>query len=352
MIRANLLLLALLPAASLAADPTAAITSPKAETIVGVNEAVTGTFAGGWPVVAVRTPTGEVYVQPPVAAGLNNTFTGEAYFGDKDNTGRGTRYELFVFTAPTQKDAATIKSGLQKETPKLPITAKQFVYRDERIEFGRQTWAVKKFARMAPGPNRWTDDKAAVFLDKKKHLNLGIVPAGKGWACTEVVCNDALGYGTYTWTFRTDLAAFDHQAVLGLFTYQNSANKQGIPDKEIDFELSRWGDPKNELGQFVVQPYLGAGKKNIERYAMPIAAKQPLTARYVWSKGKVQAVCADAAGKELRKWSYDTNAAPGAAVPPVDGKERAIMNLWLFEGKPPQAGKPVTVVVESFTFEK
>ena len=350
--RLALVLLALVPAATRAADPTAAITSPKPEGVVGLKEAVTGTFAGGWPVVAVRVPTGEVYVQPPIAPGRNGTFTGEAYFGDKDNTGRGTRYELLVFTAPTQKDAATIKPGLQKEMPKLPVAAKQFVYRDERIAFGGQTWAVKKFARMDPGPNRWTDDTAAVFLDKKKHLNLGVMPANKGWACTEVVCNDALGFGTYTWTFRTDLAAFDHQAVLGLFTYQNSANKQGIPDKEIDFELSRWGDAKNELGQFVVQPYLGPGKKNIDRYPVPPDAKQPLTAKYVWAKGVVEAVCTDAGGKELRKWNYKTGTEPGVAVPPADGKERAIANLWLYEGKAPQAGKPVRVVVESFAFKK
>lgn len=347
----RLLILVLLPAAALAEAPPPSITSPKAEGVVGVKEAVTGKFFEGWPVIVVRTPTGQVYAQQPAKREIN-TFTGEAYFGDKDNTGRGTRYELLVLTAPDQKTAAAVKSGLLNEMPKLPVAVKQYVYRDERIEFGSQTWAVKKFARMDPGPNRWTDDKAAIFLDDKKHLNLGIVPAGKGWACTELVCNDALGFGTYTWTFRTDLAAFDPQAVLGLFTYQNSANRQGIPDKEIDFELSRWGDPKNELGQFVVQPYVGQGKKNIDRFPVPLDAKMPLTAKYVWRKGAVEAVCTDADGKELRKWAYKTGDEPAAAVPPADGKERAIANLWLEKGKAPQLGKPVRVVVESFKFEK
>ncbi len=350
MIRATLLLLALVPATTRSADPTAAVSAPKAEGVVGSKEAVTGRFFEGWPVIVVRTPTGEVYAQPPVAARVN-TFTGEAYFGDKDNTGRGTRYQLFALIAPDQKAATDVKPGLLKELPKWAASKPVVVYRDERVAFGGHTWAFKKGVNLGPGPNRWTDDKAAVFLDKKKHLNLGIVPAGKGWACTEAVCNDALGFGTYTWTFRTDLAAFDPQAVLGLFTYQNSANKQGIPDKEIDFELSRWGDPKNELGQFVVQPYLGAGKKNIDRFAVPADVKQPLTAKYVWSKGVVDAVCTDAAGKELRKWNYKTGNEPGAAVPPADGKERAIANLWLHEGKAPQAGKPVRVVVESFNFK-
>jgi len=347
-----LLLLALVPATAFAQAQTAVVTSPKAEGVVGVKAVVRGTFRGGWPVVVVRVPTGQVYAQQPVAAGRGNTFTGEAYFGDKDNTGRGTRYELIVLTAPNQPAAAAIKPGLQKAMPNLPVAALQFVYRDERIEFGGHTWAVKKFARMDPGPNRWTDDKAAIFLDKKNHLHLGIVKDAKGWACTELVCNYALGFGTYTWTFRTDLAAFDSQAVLGLFTYENSANKQGIPDKEIDFELSRWGQPKNELGQFVVQPYLGPGKKNIDRFPVPAGAKLPLVAKYVWGTNTVDATCTDAAGKVLRKWNYQTNAEPGAAVPPAAGKERAIMNLWLFEGKPAKGGKPVRVVVEGFEFKK
>lgn len=347
----RLLLLALLPARAFAEAPPPSITSPKAEGVIGVKEAVAGEFYEGWPVVLVRTPTGEVYAQQPAARKIN-TFTGEAYFGDKDNTGRGSRYELLVLTAPNQKAAEAIKPGLQKEMPKLPMAVKQFVYRDERIEFGGHTWAVKKFARMDPGPNRWTDDKAAIFLDDKKHLHLGIVPAGNGWACTELVCNDALGFGTYTWTFRTDLAAFDPQAVLGLFTYQNSANRQGIPDKEIDFELSRWGDPKNDLGQFVVQPFVGQGKKNIDRFPVPLDVKMPLTAKYVWRKGVVDAVCTDATGKELRKWTYKTGDETAAAVPPAEGKERAIANLWLYEGKAPKGGKAVKVVVESFQFEK
>ena len=337
--------------ALLVARPLSSVSVPKAEGVVGVKETVGGTFDAGWPVVVVRTPTGEAYAQPPAVCKLKE-FTGEAYFGDKDNTGRGTRYELLVLTAPDQAAAAAIKPGPLKEMPKLPVAVKQFVYRDERIEFCGQTWAVKKSARLDPGPNRWTDDTSAVFLDDKKHLNLAIVPADKGWSCTEVVCNDALGFGTYTWTFRTDLPGFDPQAVLGLFTYQNSANKQGIPDKEIDFELSRWGDPTNELGQFVVQPYVGRGKKNIERYPVPPDAKQPLMAKYVWGKGLVQAVCTDASGRELRKWTYKSGDEPASVVPPADAKERAIANLWLYEGKPPQGGKPVSVVIESFRFEK
>lgn len=85
---------------------------------------------------------------------------------------------------------------------------------------------------------------------------------------------------------------------------------------------------------------------------MPLDAKLPLTAKYVWRKGVVEAVCTDASGKELRKWSYKSGDEPAAAVPPADGKERAIANLWLYEGKAPKSDKPLRVVVESFKFEK
>ena len=92
---------------------------------------------------------------------------------------------------------------------------------------------------------------------------------------------------------------------------------------------------------------------NLKReMALPADVKQPLTAKYVWAKGAVEAVCTDAAGKELRKWTYKTGDEPGAAVPPADGKERAIANLWLHESKAPQAGKPARGVVVSFGFKK
>ena len=148
----RLLLLALVPAAALAEAPPPSVTSPKSEGVVGVKEPVTGKFFEGWPVIVVRTPTGEVWAQQPAVRKIN-AFTGEAYFGDKDNTGRGTRYELFALIAPDRKAAADVKPGLLKELPKWAASKPVVVYRDERVAFGGHTWAFKKGADLGPGPN-------------------------------------------------------------------------------------------------------------------------------------------------------------------------------------------------------
>ena len=50
-------------------------------------------------------------------------------------------------------------------------------------------------------------------------------------------------------------------------------------------------------------------------------------------------------GVELESWTYN-----GDDVP-VEGGENARMNLWLFRGSAPQNGLPVTVVLESFSWE-
>jgi hypothetical protein len=71
-----------------------------------------------------------------------------------------------------------------------------------------------------------------------------------------VVLNRSLGYGTYTFVVR-ETAGIDPNAVLGLFLWDPVAFR--IHNRELDIEISRWGDPKNSNSQFVVQPYSRPG---------------------------------------------------------------------------------------------
>jgi hypothetical protein len=140
------------------------------------------------------------------------------------------------------------------------------------------------------------------------------------WQCAEVVAEKSLGYGEYRWVFSGDLSVLDRRVVLGLFTYENTT-------KEIDFELSRWGDVRKGNAQFVVQPYTAKDST----YRFDTGRAKVLTVSLLWEKDQPAAAAGRARIPTEHPWQTG-NTQVGTSPP---GKERARANLWLFEGKPP-----------------
>ena len=66
-----------------------------------------------------------------------------------------------------------------------------------------------------------------------------------------------------------DVSHLEPAAVLTLFTWDGPAADQN--HREIDIEISRWGNPAAKNAQYVVQPYYVAG----ERVAVRGAARRP-----------------------------------------------------------------------------
>jgi len=79
-----------------------------------------------------------------------------------------------------------------------------------------------------------------------------------------VTLTRSLGYGTYSFIVRDT----SHLGVCGrfaMFTWDYTGAEQS--NREMDIELSRWGDPDSENAQYVVQPfYLPA---NAVRFTAP-----------------------------------------------------------------------------------
>ena len=61
----------------------------------------------------------------------------------------------------------------------------------------------------------------------------------------------ALGYGTYAFVVR-DTSQLDPAAAMGLLTWDDQGVDQN--HRELDIEISRWGDGSTDA-QYVVQPY-------------------------------------------------------------------------------------------------
>ena len=333
------------------APPPVELLAPKESATVSEVEELEGRLTkGGWPVIVVQPQLEGAlwWVQPAVEEVVDSQFTGRAHFGDKD-TPKGSTFALVVLVAKSKDEGRRFKSGMTlKELPPelqhskeiivtrgVPSVAKQTEPRT--LDFSGQTWQVKAGRRLGPGPNDFSDAKENVWLDEKGRLHLAITWADDRWQCAEVVANKSLGYGEYIWVVSGDLPTLDRRLVLGLFTYETT-------EKEIDFELSRWGKADQPNAQFVVQPY--QAKDSTHRF--DTAKAKVLTCSVVWEKDQVRCRCwmgEDTTREPLAYWKY-----LGRNIP-APGKERARANLWLFEGKSPSSGERQEVVIQSFKFE-
>lgn len=204
------------------------------------------------------------------------------------------------------------------------------------ITFAGQEWTVKaSTGKVGPGPNLFSGSASNVWVDASGRLHLKITRSKGKWWSAEVIGTQSLGHGTYAWTLDSRVDALDPNAVLGLFTWSDTA---AFANRELDIEFSRWGNPFAPTNaQFVVQPYDAAG--HLQPFVQPAAD----TSRhgFTWAPGSV--AFTSSAGS-VPSWAY-----VGSDVPPA-GDERPRMNLWLFHGAAPTDGKPVEVVIGDFTF--
>jgi len=334
------------------AQRSGTIVVPRPEAIVSDIEEVEGLVSGNavWPVLFVRPDlAGQPWwTQPPVEEVDSGKFAAQIHFGDK-TTPAGTSFQLVLCLARSKEEAATFKAGATSTTlpPGMTATKPLVVFRDKRpaatsqpaprtINFSGRTWHVKSGSRLGPGPNDFSDSSENVWVDDQGHLHLAITKVDGRWRCAEIVADRSLGFGEYRWIIEGDLSSLDRQVVLGLFTYE-SANR------EIDFELSRWGDAAKPNAQFVVQPYTLNG--HIHRFDTGKASL--LTSSIVWEKSQVRGRCWEGAQpvkQSLTDWMYK-----GRMIP-APGKERARANLWLFGGKGPSSNRSEEVLIRSFEF--
>ncbi len=205
------------------------------------------------------------------------------------------------------------------------------------VDFGGQRWEVRDSggARQGPGPNVFSPDPRDVWVDAKG-LHLRIAKRGGAWTSSQVVLERPLGYGTYRFTVDGRFDRLDPQVVLGLFTWDDD---EADAHRELDVEISRWEDPLRSNAQFVVQPYDALG--NLVRFELPPLARS--VHQFEWLPESAAFSSRTAGGRILAEHTF-------ARGVPHPGKEQAMINLWLIDGKPPRDGRLVEVVVRDFRF--
>ncbi len=214
------------------------------------------------------------------------------------------------------------------------------------IRFCGREWIVRPTGVGGPGPNQWDDQN--VWLDSSGYLHLKLAPSGGQWRCAEVYTQERLGFGRYQFWIEGRLDQLDPNVVFGLFNYP-PADVGPDGTHEIDLEFARWGRAEAPVGNYTVWPAIASLKQTTQAFPLTYTGHQS-THRFIWSTNEIQfhsfAVLRAGKAKTLASWRFSpTNSGRIAQKPmPVH------LNLWCFQGRPPQDGQPVEFVVRSFQF--
>lgn len=227
------------------------------------------------------------------------------------------------------------------------------------LQFAGRKWLVKEAADpVGPGPNRFSAEPSNVWVDDAG-LHLTIRKQDDHWYSTEVILDEHLGYGTYLFrtTSRQDL--LDDNAVFGAFTWDDHGDDPRIPEypnREIDFEDSRWGEAGGPNSQIVVQP--GRVPGNHFQFHLPELSKEATLTRYFdWQPGQIEfvsihgdyAVGTFPDNAVIHRHAYVESEARKNIVP-RSGRESFRFNLWLYQSSEPKSQAPVEVVIKDFEF--
>jgi hypothetical protein len=205
------------------------------------------------------------------------------------------------------------------------------------LNFAGRQWRVKGPGYYGPGPNLFCDDGDCVWVDVEGQLNLTLQTRFGSWYSTEVVLEEALGYGDYVFTTKGRLDLIDVQAVLGIFIWQygpcwNPGYLWWNPYNEIDIEYSRWGNPSAEIGQFVAQPYDYPG--NLERFDYTFAEEEIVSHAFRWLPDRVEGrVWRGGPDDESPSTLIHAVTYTGPHIPRPE-QPRVHLNLWKLSGTP------------------
>ena len=206
------------------------------------------------------------------------------------------------------------------------------------LAFSGYEWEVRQKPSDRGGPNPYHPDHA--WTDQDGALHLKLAERDGRWMSAEVSLTRPLGYGTYVFVVR-DTSQLDPAAALSLVTWDDQSADQN--HRELDVEISRWGDPAIKNAQYVVQPYYVAA--NVSRFEAPAGR---LTHSFRWEPERASF-----------KTTTGDGSSPGARVVqahdftsgvPTPGNGTVRINLYYFRYSPVPPQKEVEAVIEKFQY--
>jgi hypothetical protein len=204
------------------------------------------------------------------------------------------------------------------------------------LQFSGYQWETRQTASNHGGSTNLYDP-ANVWTDQNGLLHLRIARQHEHWVSAEVKLSRSLGYGSYRFVVQ-EVSHLEPNAVFAMFTWDDLG-----PSREMDIEISRWGEPSDKNAQYVIQPYIVPA--NTVRFAAPAG---PLTYWMDWKPGRVS--FKTIRGSTSNKGSRVLAEHVFTSGIPAAGNERIHMNLWEYGSKRHPLQHEFEVVIEKFEF--
>jgi hypothetical protein len=259
----------------------------------------------------------------------------------KNSTHLGTEYAALLvnpgyhpapkLTALPENDSGVVAVAIVQGRPGKPIPSPKIIH------FGGYDWIARSASSDRGGvPNPY--DPANVWTDQKGYLHLRMDQRDGRWYCAEVNLTRSLGFGTYRVVVQNS-AHIGPSAVVSMFTYDEGSVEEAR--RELDIELSRWGNSAGKNAQFVVQPFYVP--ENVVRFDAP-AGRMTYTLRWQPESATFRAARGSAPGTPAINQHIFTS-----GIPQPTGQTVHI-DLYNFHHAGSSLQQPAEVVIEKFEY--
>jgi hypothetical protein len=292
--------------------------------------------------IVLFTKTNVWYIQPYSSAPFTTIDSNSNW---KSDTHFGIEYAALLvdpsFTPPTQTKTLPSKGGPVAAIARVRGTGFERVAQSvepRNLRFSGFDWQVRSEPSDRGGLSSQYEP-ANASIDPQGRLHLKITRNGNGWKCAEIRLLDSLGYGTYTFTVE-NTGHLEPAAVIGFYTFDEGAPRQNY--REMNIELSRWGDPLNKSAQYAVQPfYIPA---NVVRFSAP---NGKVSHSLRWSPGRAdfRSVATDArSGTAIADYSFTSGV-------PSPGEETVFISLYAYGVARSPLTRETEVIVDRFEYK-
>jgi hypothetical protein len=207
------------------------------------------------------------------------------------------------------------------------------------LYFSGYEWRVRN-APSSRGDTMNIYDPANAWTDKSGALHLRIAKQAGKWTCAEVTLTRSFGYGSYAFVVR-DTSHLEPAVVFAMFTWDYAGDDQN--NREMDIEISRWGDPASKNAQYEVQPFYVPA--NVARFTVPSGV---LTHSFRWEPGRlsfrtVRGAVNDPVSAVVGEHVFTSGV-------PSPGVESVRMALYVYGKTDNPAQNGAEVVIEKFEY--
>jgi hypothetical protein len=207
------------------------------------------------------------------------------------------------------------------------------------LQFSGYEWRVRN-APSSRGDTRNLYDPSNAWTDESGALHLRIAKRSDRWTCAEVTLKRSFGYGSYSFVVR-DTSRLEPAAVFAMFTWDYAGGDQN--NREMDIEISRWGDPASKNAQYEVQPFYVPA--NVARMTMPSGL---LTHSFRWEQGSVSFKTVRGAGTNPAAELVGEHVFTSGV--PAPGVESIRMAFFVYGNSVSPLQNDAEVVVEKFEY--